>query len=102
MNTASGLLECTYVNGDEAVVFFGNDCLPVDRVDVAEVRISLDLDGAPQDLRQTGVIVIELFSSLLTKRPNKLCLCQAFPASCNISTPKAGAYPRRKCQSLPS
>lgn len=41
----------THIDGDElAILVVGDDGLPIDRVDVAEVRVLLDLDGAPQDV----------------------------------------------------
>ena len=46
----------THIDGDEILIGLvaADDGLPVDRVDVAEVRVLLDLDRAPQDVGQAG------------------------------------------------
>ena len=44
--------QLTYLNRNESVIFLGNDCLPVDGVNVAEVRVLFDPDSASQDVGQ--------------------------------------------------
>ena len=43
----------TYIYGNEAVIFLGNDGLPVDSVDVAEIGVFLNANTSSQNVSQT-------------------------------------------------